>query len=90
MQDRGSVTAAADAIGQAFGKLDVVVNNAGYLEAWQPLADSDPDEWWRTWDVNIRGVYEVTRALLPLVLKSEGKTILSIGSNGAHKLRIKE
>ena len=84
VQDRGSVAAAAATIAQAFGRLDVVVNNAGALETWRPIAESDPDEWWRTWDVNVRGVYEVTRQMLPLLLKSELKTVVNVASRGAH------
>ena len=87
IQNRGSIEAAATEIDRAFGKLDIVVNNAGYLEKWLPIGETDPDDWWRTWDVNIRGLYEVTRLLLPLVLRSSEKTIVNISSRGALNLR---
>lgn len=35
--------------------LDVLVNNAGILEPWVPLGESDPAVWWKTWEVNLKG-----------------------------------
>lgn len=52
------------------------------------IADSDPDEWWRTWQVNTFGAYLVVRATIPLLLKKNDglKTILNVSSVGAHIL----
>ncbi|MCJ1400677.1 hypothetical protein MMC11_003885 [Xylographa trunciseda] len=66
------------------GRLDFLINNAGYLEVFTPIVDSDPDEWWKTWTVNVRGPYLVTRAFLPLMLKGGDKTIVNLSSVGAH------
>ncbi|KAF2135440.1 uncharacterized protein K452DRAFT_293214 [Aplosporella prunicola CBS 121167] len=90
VREEASVGAAAAAIEKAFGGLDVLVNNAGYMESGKPLAESDPDDWWKTWEVNVRGNYLVTRAMLPLLLKrgDEGlKTIVNLGSSGALSYR---
>lgn len=81
-----SVALAAEKIATAFGSLDVLFNNAGVLEAMVPFTESDPTEWWRTWEVNIKGMYLVTRALMPLLLKSETKTVVNNSSSGAHML----
>jgi NADP-dependent 3-hydroxy acid dehydrogenase YdfG len=50
------------------------------------IADSDPDEWWRTWQVNTFGAYLIVRATVPLLLKKNDglKTILNVSSIGAH------
>ena len=80
---RAAAETAADVLG---GSLDVLINNAGYLEAWKPIAESTPSEWWRTWEVNIKGTYLAAHYFLPLLLKSETKTIINISSGGAHVL----
>ncbi|RYP79189.1 hypothetical protein DL771_000167 [Monosporascus sp. 5C6A] len=80
-----SVRVAAEAAADILdGSLDVLINNAGYLEEWKPIAESEPREWWWTWEVNIKGTYLVARYFLPLLLKSQTKTIINISSGGAH------
>ncbi|KAA6407470.1 MAG: hypothetical protein FRX48_08713 [Lasallia pustulata] len=66
------------------GRLDILVNNAGYLEAFKPVADSDPEQWWRTWTINMCGLYLVTRAFLPLLLGGGAMTVVYVSSVGAH------
>jgi len=79
-----SIAQAVERVEQACGHLDILVNNAGYLENWTPIAESDPADWWRAWEVNIKGVYLVTRAFLPLLLQGSHKTIINVSSAGAH------
>ena len=45
------------------GRVDLLVNNAGVIDTEVPLLDSDPEEWWRTVEVNVRGAYLMTWAL---------------------------
>ena len=90
--DHESVKAAAQATEEAFGgKLDILINNAGYLEHGIPIADSDPDDYWRTWEINYRGLYWMTKAFLPLLLRADNeaglKTIVNVSSMGALALR---
>ena len=54
-----------------FGRLDVLINNAGVLEI-VPLADASPEHVRRTWETNVLGLIETTRAALPLLRKSKG------------------
>ncbi|KAF5657728.1 short-chain alcohol dehydrogenase/reductase [Fusarium heterosporum] len=78
-----SVDALAHKIGDSFGSLDVVINNAAYMNM-APIADSDPAHWQQTLMANVFGPYLVTRAMVPLLLKGESKTIINIASVGAH------
>jgi NAD(P)-dependent dehydrogenase (short-subunit alcohol dehydrogenase family) len=81
--DYSTIEACATELSSKWGHLDILVNFAGYLSPFQPLGDTDKEDWWKTWEVNVRGVYWVVRALLPLLLKSSDKTIVNVTSVGA-------
>ncbi|KAL2836587.1 hypothetical protein BJY01DRAFT_238221 [Aspergillus pseudoustus] len=84
--DSRSVDRAVETIvSSSFPRIDILINNAGYLEQRRKLADSDPDEWWRTWRLNLLGPYLVTRAVIPHMVERGGeKTIVNIASVAAH------
>ena len=82
-----SVKAAAKEIRDKFGRLDVVINNAGVLAArGSSIVDTDPDEWMSNFEVNMKGPYLIMRELIPILLSSDGgsKTIVTVSSVGAH------
>ncbi|KAK6379909.1 hypothetical protein LTS17_005983 [Exophiala oligosperma] len=81
--DRAQVEKAAKEVESRFGSIDILINNAGYLEKSQLMGDSDPDEWWYVYEINVKAVYLMTRSFLPLVLKSKDKTIIVTSSIGA-------
>ncbi|CUH38989.1 putative oxidoreductase [Jannaschia seosinensis] len=69
----------------AFGTLDVIVNNAGVIEPIDTLAESDPNAWDGVIDVNLKGVYHVARAALPVMLGQGSGTMITISSGAAHR-----
>lgn len=79
-----SIDIAARSVKEEFGRIDIVVNNAGVTSGLSKIADTDPDQWWRTWVVNVRGTYLVTRAFLPLMLQGGDKQIVNVCTVGAH------
>ncbi|KAI8629613.1 NAD(P)-binding protein [Xylariaceae sp. FL1651] len=82
--DSASVKKAALELESRFGRLDILISNAGFLAHYDNILDGDEDEWWTSFDVNLRGSYLVAKAFLPLLLKSGGdKTIIAISSTGA-------
>ncbi|KAK6437559.1 hypothetical protein LTR95_006243 [Oleoguttula sp. CCFEE 5521] len=85
---KDSVFAAINTISSTFKRLDVVINNAGYLEGRTAVAESDVDAWWRTYEVNTLGTYLVARYTIPLLKSSSDglKTILNVASIGGHLL----
>ncbi len=78
------VYAAVQTTRQQFGKLDVLVNNAGLIEPIARLADSDPKVWSHIADVNFKGVYYGLRAAIPPMLEAKGGTIINISSGAAN------
>ncbi|MGH3587962.1 MAG: SDR family NAD(P)-dependent oxidoreductase [Pseudonocardia sp.] len=75
--DQESVTALAEAVGE---RLDVLVNNAGGAFGSDPVAQADPDDWRRMYDVNVIGLLQVTKTLLPALIASGAGTIVNVGS----------
>ncbi len=64
---------------QSFGRLDIVVNNAGtHLVA--DVERTSEQDWDRLLDVNLKGTYLVCRGAIPLVRRSGGGSIINIGS----------
>ncbi|KIW30497.1 uncharacterized protein PV07_06239 [Cladophialophora immunda] len=80
--DVAAVDSAMKMVEQEFGALDVVINNASRMEVWKPIHETDVQDWWSTWEVNIKGTYLVSRAALPLLLKGKDKTMIVISSAG--------
>ena len=54
--DPQSVNDAATTIEREFGKLDIVINNAGLIGDMQPITKSDPDSWWQVCKMNSFGL----------------------------------
>jgi NAD(P)-dependent dehydrogenase (short-subunit alcohol dehydrogenase family) len=73
------VQAMVDAIAQRFGTLHILVNNAGD-NLFKGLADTEPHEWDRIMNLDLRGLYLVTRACLPLLKAAGGASIINIAS----------
>jgi NAD(P)-dependent dehydrogenase (short-subunit alcohol dehydrogenase family) len=80
--DDASVRAAVDRVLQEWGRLDVLVNNAG-IGAQGTVADNPDDEWHRVLDVNLLGMVRVTRAALPALRRSPSAAIVNTGSIAA-------
>jgi 2-dehydro-3-deoxy-L-rhamnonate dehydrogenase (NAD+) len=66
----GSIEAALAATLDAYGRIDYLVNNAGFAGPTLPLDEYDPLEWQRVIDVNLVGTYHVSRFVVPVMRRA--------------------
>lgn len=77
VSDDPSVRKMVASVEQEFGRLDALVNNAGITSS-VPASDFEsmtPEEWDRVFAVNVRGVFQVTRAATPMLRKAHGSIV---------------
>lgn len=79
--DPSRVELAMNEIEAKLGPVDVLVNNAGVGGPFDYSWNADPDAWWRTFEVNVRGAFLCSRAVLPGMTSRGGGRIINIASN---------
>lgn len=80
--DDSSVRAGVARVAETFGRIDIVINNAG-IGAQGTVEDNTDEEWHRVYDVNVLGIVRVTRATLPWLRKSPAAAIVNTASIAA-------
>ncbi|GAE24510.1 3-oxoacyl-[acyl-carrier protein] reductase [Halalkalibacter wakoensis JCM 9140] len=78
------VEKAVEQITNELGPADILINNAGTAK-FGSFLDLDPQEWKNIIDVNLLGVYYVTRAVLPQLIEKNGGDIINISSTAGQK-----
>ncbi len=68
--------------GDAWGRIDIVVANAGINGVWAPLEDLTPDEWDQTLDINLKGTFLTVKYALPYLKRQGGSVIVVASVNG--------
>ena len=85
-----SIQRAADKVAQEFGRLDILINNAGVMtdDQTKKVSEQSLSVWRTTFETNVFGVVAVTQTFLPLLRKSEAGRIVNLssilGSNTLH------
>jgi len=64
----------AEKIKQEFGQLDILINNAGICKD-KTLAKMSQEEWQKVIDIDLTGVFNITKSCLPLIISSKGKIV---------------
>jgi 3-hydroxy acid dehydrogenase/malonic semialdehyde reductase len=85
VRDRSLVNSVADDLVRAGLVPDILLNNAGLAAGLSGVQDGDPDDWDRMIDTNIKGLLNVTRALLPHMIARNAGHIVNIGSTAGHQ-----
>ncbi|MFE6167422.1 3-ketoacyl-ACP reductase [Viridibacillus arvi] len=82
--DLDSITFAVESIRGELGAIDILVNNAG-ISKFGKFMDLTPEEWTNIIDVNVKGVYYTTRAVLPEMIERNTGDIINISSTAGQK-----
>ncbi|MFP5411726.1 MAG: SDR family oxidoreductase [Gammaproteobacteria bacterium] len=84
---RADVDAAVAATLARFGRIDIAVNNAGFTHRNQPLLDVDEATFDRVFDVNVKSIFHMVHAVVPLMRGQKGGVILNVGSTAGMRPR---
>ncbi|HIW35135.1 MAG TPA: 3-ketoacyl-ACP reductase [Candidatus Paenibacillus intestinavium] len=82
--DLDSITSAVQSIRDELGAIDILVNNAG-ISKFGGFMDLTPAEWTNIIDVNVKGVYYTTRAVLPEMIERNSGDIINISSTAGQR-----
>jgi NAD(P)-dependent dehydrogenase (short-subunit alcohol dehydrogenase family) len=78
--DRSAVEEAVEGIVARWGRIDIVVSNAGTIHSTTGLLETDDDDWHRAFAVHVDGCLNVTRAAMPWLVKSPAGRVIVVGS----------
>lgn len=84
VRDRPAVNRAAETLVARGEVPDVLINNAGLASGLSKVQDGDPEDWDRMIDTNLKGVLNVTRAILPHMIARRRGHVVNLGSTAGH------
>lgn len=80
--NREDVAKVVNATVERFGPVTLMINNAGIAGPFGPIGVVDPDEWWASQAVHVRGTLLFMSAVLPGMIKQGGGRIINVASRG--------
>jgi 3-oxoacyl-[acyl-carrier protein] reductase len=79
----GDAEAIVAEVERELGPIDLLVNNAGVAHWGDKAWEDDPEEWWRTFEINVLGVFLVSRAVIPgMIERGRGRIVMSGSGSG--------
>ncbi len=78
LTDKRATDAAFKRLADSLGKIDIFISNAGWMSTVAPIIDSEDDDWWGSFEINIKGSFNALRAFLPYA--AANATLLSINT----------
>jgi len=81
--DLAAMTGAVESVLDRFGRLDIVVANAGVQPGNHPVLEYPPEDWHQVLDTNLTGVWNTAKASVPTLASSGGGSVIVIGSGMA-------
>jgi len=83
VSSREDVEDMVERVVREFGKVDVLVNNAGIQGPIGPVVENNVDQWIKTININLIGTFLCTRAVLPIMIRSRRGKIINLSGGGA-------
>lgn len=84
VRNRKEVTDVLQKLPNKFTEIDVLINNAGLARGVEKVAEGNHDNWDEMIDTNIKGLLNVTRAILPGMIKRNSGHLINLGSTAGH------
>ena len=81
--DAAAVERMAREVERTLGPVDLLVNNAGRMGPLGPIWEADPGDWWHSIEVNLRGPYLCSHALLPGMIERRHGRIINVSTSAA-------
>ncbi|MBK9194986.1 MAG: SDR family NAD(P)-dependent oxidoreductase [Flavobacteriales bacterium] len=89
VRDRAAVDAAIAGLPPEWNTIDVLLNNAGLAAGLAPLQEGSADDWDRMLDTNVKGLLNVSRAVIPGMILRKSGHIINIGSTAGKEVYAK-
>jgi 3-oxoacyl-[acyl-carrier protein] reductase len=84
--DLAAMSVAVDKALDRYGRLDIVVANAGIQPEHRPVLDYPPEDWHRVLDVNLSGVWNTAKVSVPALVRAGGSGAYAVAKAGASAL----
>jgi NADP-dependent 3-hydroxy acid dehydrogenase YdfG len=86
VRNRTQVNEALGSLPDGWSPIDVLVNNAGLARGKTPVHKDDPDDWDQMLDTNVRGLLNVSAAVLPGMVERGSGHVINVGSNAGREV----
>lgn len=86
IRNRSEVEAAIKSLPQEFLEIDILINNAGNAHGLDTIEEGSPDDWDAMFDINVKGLLYVTKAILPNMVDRKSGHIINIGSTAGKEV----
>jgi NADP-dependent 3-hydroxy acid dehydrogenase YdfG len=86
VRNRTQVNDALGSLPDGWSPIDVLVNNAGLARGRTPVHKDDPDDWDQMLDTNVRGLLNVSGAVLPGMVERGSGHVINVGSNAGREV----
>src|SRR5690554_1721670 len=86
VRNKDEVFSAIGSLPKEFSNIDILINNAGNAHGLDPIEDGNIDDWDAMFDINVKGLLYVTKAILPNMLDRKSGHIINIGSTAGKEV----